>query len=55
MDRDPDERPGNGAGGPGDVDEFDVIVAGWRAEGFVPEWPGPPPRGTNKLLSLIHI
>lgn len=37
MNRDPDERaqPDGGAA----PDEFDAIVAGWRREGEVPEWP----------------
>ncbi|GAA1301393.1 hypothetical protein ACQPZA_10565 [Pseudonocardia xinjiangensis] len=37
MNRDPDERaqPDGGAA----PDEFDAIVAGWRREGQVPEWP----------------
>lgn len=40
---DPEERRGPGHGGPdpdGSVDEFDSIVAGWRREGRVPQWPG---------------
>jgi hypothetical protein len=38
VNRDPDERaqPEGGAA----PDEFDAIVAGWRREGEVPEWPG---------------
>ncbi|MCU1661371.1 MAG: hypothetical protein QOI36_1388 [Pseudonocardiales bacterium] len=38
MNRDPDERaqPEGGAA----PDEFDAIVAEWRREGEVPEWPG---------------
>lgn len=50
MDRDPDERPTGGPVDPrDDSDPFDAIVAGWRAEGTVPEWPSPPPPGTDKL------
>lgn len=40
MNRDPDER-GQPEGGPA-PDEFDAIVAGWRREGPVPEWPDAP-------------
>ncbi|GAA5119347.1 DUF308 domain-containing protein [Pseudonocardia adelaidensis] len=36
MDRDPDERPQPDGAAP---DEFDAIVALWRDEGDVPEWP----------------
>ncbi|OZM75708.1 hypothetical protein [Pseudonocardia sp. MH-G8] len=36
MNRDPDERAQPDGAGP---DEFEAIVAGWRREGQVPEWP----------------
>lgn len=35
---DPDERPHPDGG----VDDFDAIVAGWRDEGEVPQWPAAP-------------
>lgn len=35
---DPDERPHPDGG----VDDFDAIVAGWRGEGAVPQWPTAP-------------
>lgn len=35
MGGEPDERPHPDGG----VDDFDAIVAGWRREGAVPEWP----------------
>ena len=35
---DPDERPHPDGG----VDDFDAIVAGWRNEGEVPQWPTTP-------------
>lgn len=34
----PDERPHRDGG----VDDFDAIVAGWRDEGEVPQWPAAP-------------
>ncbi|WP_219417087.1 hypothetical protein [Pseudonocardia nigra] len=37
MNRDPDERA-QPEGGPA-PDEFEAIVAGWRREGEVPQWP----------------
>jgi hypothetical protein len=37
VNRDPDERA-QPEGGPA-PDEFEAIVAGWRREGRVPEWP----------------
>jgi hypothetical protein len=40
VNRDPDERA-QPEGGPA-PDEFDAIVAEWRREGEVPEWPGGP-------------
>ncbi|QJY49560.1 hypothetical protein [Pseudonocardia broussonetiae] len=39
MGGDPDERPHPD----GWVDDFDAIVAGWRREGAVPEWPDEEP------------
>ncbi len=36
MNRDPDERGQPDGAAP---DEFEAIVAGWRREGHVPEWP----------------
>ncbi|MGH3587135.1 MAG: DUF308 domain-containing protein [Pseudonocardia sp.] len=36
MNRDPDERAQPDGAAP---DEFDAIVAAWRREGAVPEWP----------------
>lgn len=36
MNRDPDERAQPDGAAP---DEFEAIVAGWRREGQVPEWP----------------
>ena len=36
MNRDPDERPQPDGAAP---DEFEAIVALWRSEGDVPEWP----------------
>ncbi|RTL62597.1 MAG: hypothetical protein EKK42_31035 [Pseudonocardiaceae bacterium] len=42
MNHDPDDRCGPGTGGPDrdhEIDEFDRIVAAWRSEGPVPEWP----------------
>lgn len=36
---DPDERPHPDGG----VDDFDAIVAGWRRDGEVPQWPESPP------------
>ncbi|MHA6630109.1 hypothetical protein ACU61A_32110 [Pseudonocardia sichuanensis] len=44
MNRDPDERAQPDGAAP---DEFEAIVAGWRREGEVPEWPADvdPPAG----------
>lgn len=47
MNRDPDESCGDDAAGPGDAsrspdDEFERIVAAWRDEGSVPDWPDAP-------------
>lgn len=42
MNHDPDDRCGPGTGGPDrdrEIDEFDRIVAAWRSEGPVPQWP----------------
>lgn len=39
MGGEPDERPHPDGG----VDDFDAIVAGWRREGAVPEWPDEEP------------
>lgn len=39
---DPDERPPPDGG----VDDFDAIVAGWRDEGEVPQWPAAPELST---------
>ncbi|GAY11281.1 hypothetical protein [Pseudonocardia sp. N23] len=42
MNHDPDDRGGPGTGGPDPdraIDEFDRIVAAWRSEGPVPQWP----------------
>jgi hypothetical protein len=51
MSRDPEERCGPDTGGsePEPVlDDFEQIVAGWRSEGQVPEWPADldPPAAT---------
>ena len=43
MNRDPDERPQPDGAAP---DEFEAIVAVWRNEGDVPEWPDDEPRET---------
>jgi hypothetical protein len=40
VNRDPDDRA-QPEGGPA-PDEFDAIVAGWRREGEVPQWPDAP-------------
>ncbi|GEL25483.1 hypothetical protein PSU4_44370 [Pseudonocardia sulfidoxydans NBRC 16205] len=42
MNHDPDDRGAPGTGGSDrdhEIDEFDRIVAAWRSEGSVPEWP----------------
>ncbi|ODU01154.1 MAG: hypothetical protein ABS81_21405 [Pseudonocardia sp. SCN 72-86] len=42
MNHDPDDRCGPGTGGSDrdrEIDEFDRIVAAWRTEGPVPQWP----------------
>ncbi len=41
MNREPDPDGGSELGE--GADEFDAIVAGWRAEGDVPRWPEEPP------------
>jgi hypothetical protein len=42
VNRDPDERAQpDGPDGAAD-EEFEAIVAGWRAEGHVPQWPNDP-------------
>lgn len=45
MNREPDPDGGSDIGDGPPADEFDAIVAGWRLEGSVPEWPtdGIPP------------
>lgn len=50
MNRDPDERPQPDGAAP---DEFDAIVALWRNEGDVPQWPadlGPADLAPDGLL-----
>lgn len=44
MNRDPDERPQPDGAAP---DEFEAIVAGWRREGHVPEWPDDPEKAAG--------
>jgi hypothetical protein len=49
LNHDPDDRYGPGTGGSGrdpEIDEFDRIVAGWRSEGPVPQWPDETPATT---------
>ena len=57
MNRDPDERPQPDGAVP---DEFDAIVALWRSEGDVPQWPdekdgNPDARESRRTLTFVQV
>ncbi|TCK25065.1 hypothetical protein [Pseudonocardia endophytica] len=53
MNREPDESCGDDASRSSD-DEFDRIVAAWRDEGSVPDWPDVPPPAAAPDPPPVH-